>query len=87
MAMARQANVKCKKWCVDHGLRVCEICGSNFGLTFAHRKKRRFYNSVAELSDHNEWILACIDCHNRYLEWDTDVKDVWFSKLRKGVLK
>lgn len=78
----RQANKICKQWCIVRGITRCEICGTDFALSFAHRKKRRHYNSLAELTDEKEWVLACIDCHNKYLEWDTEVRDIWFDKLR-----
>lgn len=64
------------------GITRCEICGSGYALSWAHLKKRRYYNTVEELSDFNEVILACIPCHNKYLEWDEQVKQEWFKRLR-----
>lgn len=39
----------------------CESCGSTFGLTFAHRLKRRFITTDAELL---YVACLCLDCHN-----------------------
>jgi hypothetical protein len=45
------------------GIERCESCNSTYGLTIAHRKKRRHYRTVEELSDINEVLLLCLPCH------------------------
>jgi len=41
----------------------CESCGVSFGLSFAHRQKRRHYRTVKELTDYNEVIVLCLREH------------------------
>lgn len=43
------------------GITFCEKCGSDFGLSFAHSKKRRFILDQSELE---EVALLCIKCHS-----------------------
>lgn len=42
------------------GITRCESCGSSFGLTFAHRLKRRFITTPEELRCA---ALLCHTCH------------------------
>jgi hypothetical protein len=49
-----------KKRFEKQGITFCESCGSSFGLTFAHRLKRRFITTPEEL-----YLVAllCLPCH------------------------
>ena len=49
-----------KKEFEQKGITFCEVCGSNFGLSFAHRQKRRFITEDTELKT---VALLCIPCH------------------------
>lgn len=51
---------KVKKDFESKGITRCEKCGSDFGLSFAHRAKRRFIKDEQELST---VALLCIPCH------------------------
>lgn len=81
MAMNQKANKICKQWCIDNNKTVCENCGSNQWLTFAHRLKRRHFNSVEELSDPKNFILLCIKCHEK-CEFSKELTEEMFSRLR-----
>jgi len=65
----------------DKGITQCEICGSDYILRFAHRKKRRHYTKVEELSDFNEVLLLCVKCDDRS-EYNRDLLAKWFEQLR-----
>lgn len=45
-----QIRAKLKKQFEAAGITSCEICGSSFALSFAHRLKRRFITTMEELS-------------------------------------
>lgn len=77
----KKSNALLKKRFEEMGITSCEICNTNDYLSWAHRKKRRFYNSVEELSDFNEVLLLCVWCHTK-LEFDKELTEHWFSKLR-----
>lgn len=77
----KKSNELLKKRFEKLGITRCEICSTNDYLTFAHRKKRRFYRTVDELSDFNEVLLLCVWCHTK-LEFDKELTEHWFSKLR-----
>ena len=66
---------------LSRGITRCERCGSDYGLRFAHRKKRRHYSSVDELSDFNEVLLLCIRCDS-VSEYNRDLLESWFRELR-----
>jgi len=80
--MNARANRLLKTEFMRRGVTRCEVCGSTFALTWAHRFKRRHMNTVEELSDYQNVILACVSCHQRYLEWDEEEKEMWFQRLR-----
>ena len=82
MLMNKKANALLKKKFEELGITRCEICGSDYGLTFMHRQKRRYYNTAEELSDLNKVILACMADHRR-LEYDRKATEELFSKLRQ----
>ena len=77
----QKANKILKKLFLKKGITRCEICGSGFGLTWMHRKKRRYYLTLEELSDFKEVILACLRCHMKY-EYDREATKKLFIKLR-----
>lgn len=79
----QRANQKMKQYCVDHGITRCELklrgCTGSWGLSFAHRHKRRYYYSmpVETLWDRSEWRLACINCHEQ-IEYDSELTEkIW----------
>jgi 5-methylcytosine-specific restriction endonuclease McrA len=80
--MSLEANCRLKAGFMRRGITRCEVCGSTFALTWAHRFKRRHMLTVDQLSDFQNVILACIECHQRYLEWNKEVKEEWFRRLR-----
>ena len=43
------------------GITSCELCGSTFALSFAHRVKRRFITTEDEM---RVCALLCQECHN-----------------------
>ena len=80
----KQANILLKKYFYDNDITRCEMCGSDQWLTFAHRKKRRHYQTVEELSDPNEVLLLCICCHQR-IEYNKELTRETFRKLRDEI--
>ncbi len=77
---------KLKKEFKEKGLVNCEVkldgCWHNNGLSFAHRHKRREYYSCPKmLGNHNQVILACINCHQK-LEHDKSLTRETFERLR-----
>lgn len=79
--MNQEANRRMKKWCIDNDVMRCELCGRVDFLSYAHRQKRRYYNSAEELSDPNEFLLLCIPCHQK-IEYDKRLTEQAFKKLR-----
>lgn len=77
--MNQKANNALKKLFEEKEICSCESCGSSFGLTFAHRKKRRHYKTVEELSDFNEVLLLCLKCHMK-IEYDKKQTKELFKK-------
>lgn len=73
MKMNREANKRMKAWCESQGITRCENCNGYWGMSFAHRQKRRFYNTVEELSDPSQFLLLCAKCHSdiEYSKTDT----------------
>jgi len=70
---------------VDKGITQCELrfkgCFVGFFLAFAHKKKRRDYSSLEELTEFNEVIVACQHCHN-IIEHDRELTEKEFRRLR-----
>lgn len=56
----KQIRPKLKERFERAGQLVCEICGGTFGLSFAHRSKRRFITTKEELE---VAALLCQLCH------------------------
>ena len=79
--MNKEANKRMKAWCESQGITRCENCNGQWGLSFAHKKKRRFYQTVEELSDPKEFILLCIKCHYE-IEYDKHKTEAMFNDLR-----
>lgn len=70
----------------EYGLNRCEIhlpgCLINWFLAPAHRHKRGWYKGdVTKISDYNEWVCACQNCHD-LIENDTKLTEEVFKKLR-----
>jgi hypothetical protein len=64
------------------GIIECEMCGSDWGLTFAHRRKRWYYKDKPELlSDMNETRLLCLTCHQK-IEYNKKLTEEVFKGLR-----
>jgi hypothetical protein len=80
-AMNIESNKRIKQMFIDKGIERCESCGATSGLTFAHRKKRRHYNTVEELSDWNEVILLCLNEHIK-IEQSPLLTAQMFARLR-----
>jgi hypothetical protein len=65
----------------SRGIIRCELCGSTFGLSFAHKEKRSFYYGTDKLGDFNSVLLLCIPCHQK-LEQSRELTIKIFKKLR-----
>lgn len=74
----KKARVHLKKEFEKKGIVCCEICGSNFILSFHHRHKRRY----GDLHIFQNVILLCAKHHNQ-LEYDKELTKKWFDKLRE----
>lgn len=67
----------------EAGKTRCENCGSDYWLTIAHRQTRRHYYSCPEkLSDINEILTLCINCHQA-IEGNKEATEEIFKRLRK----
>jgi hypothetical protein len=88
MAMNKKANAILKKKFMDMGITWCEYpkCGSTNFLSFAHKFKRRYMNTVEELSDINNVLLLCIP-HHELIEHSRTATEELFNTLRGKVLK
>jgi len=75
----------------ERNIDYCEVCRTDrsifkdcsqlLGLTFSHRKKRRHYKTVEELSDFNEVVLSCLNSH-MITERDPVLTEMVFKELR-----
>ncbi len=70
----------------EKGLDYCEVdlyeCMGNWPLAPAHRHKRAWYRGdVEKLSDYNEWVSACQNCHDQ-MEISPELTEEVFSRLR-----
>jgi len=78
----QKANRKLKELYQEKGIDYCEICGSRFGLTFAHRHKRVWYYRKPELLwDFNQTLVLCLKCH-MILEKSRPLTKHYFNILR-----
>ena len=78
----QKANRRLKQLFMDKEVVWCEMCGTTSMLTFAHRHKRIYYRSHPELlSDYNQVLLLCQQCHNE-IEYDREKSDEVFERLR-----
>ena len=64
----------------------CEVslpdCARGLFLTIAHRHKRAWYKGDSELlSDKNQWIVACVNCHDK-IEHNQKLTEEVFNYLR-----
>lgn len=67
---------------------TCEIklegCLRNFALAPAHRHKRAWYKGDVDLlADFNQWVCACVVCHNK-IEHNEELTEEVFNKLRNA---
>lgn len=79
-----EANKKLKE--LFAGTEYCEArlenCLVSMFLQFAHRHKRSFYRTKPELlSDYNQVIVMCQNCHNA-TEYNRELNDEVFLRLR-----
>lgn len=65
------------------GINKCELCESDFALSFHHKHHRWYYYKNPEgLSDMNEVILLCAECHPKFSP-DSEKTINLFKQLRK----
>lgn len=85
-----QANILARKKIAEiaeeKGLNYCEIklggCLGYMYLAPAHRNKRAWYKgNVDLLSDFNQWVCACVNCHN-LIEHSQALTEQVFNRLR-----
>lgn len=81
MAINKKANAILKQKFLGAGITRCERCGTDSFLSFAHKLKRRYMNTVEELSDINTALLLCIPCHN-LIEYNKEQCELLFKTLR-----
>lgn len=78
----QRVNKELKKLFEEKGIDRCEMCGSDYLLTFAHRHKRRWYYGQENLlSDFNQVLLLCLKCHNR-IEYNKELTEQIFNRKR-----
>lgn len=82
-----EANKILKRTYKEKGITTCEInlngCMRTWGLGFAHLHKRIWYYHTPELlSDFNQTVLACTNCHQK-IEGNRQLTEEVFKKLRK----
>lgn len=75
----------------EMNLRHCELqftgCKKTMFLAPAHKHKRIWYKGNAELlADPQEWICACVVCHD-VIEKNPDLTEDVFDKLRPPIIK
>lgn len=81
-----EARDKIAKIAEEKDLCNCEIrfdgCLNWMALAPAHRHKRSWYKGdVEKLSDYNEWVAACVACHDK-IENDPVLTEEIFDRLR-----
>lgn len=77
-----KANRKLKKLFENKNIIRCEVCGSTYMLSFAHRHKRLWYRSCPDLlSSFNQVLLLCIPCHEK-IEYDREATESLFMQKR-----
>lgn len=86
-----KSNIKARKIIAEiseeKGLTYCEIqmeeCLGGSFLAPAHKHKRAWYQGDVELlSDYNQWVAACVNCHNE-IEHDEELTLEVFKQLRQ----
>lgn len=82
-----KANIEANKLIkAQNPAQYCEIrleeCLGGMYLTIAHKHKRAWYKGDVELlSDPNEYVVACVNCHNR-IEHNAELTEQVFKRLR-----
>jgi len=72
-----KARIALKKEFEEKGITFCEICSSNFALSFHHRNKR----SKNDKHIFKNVLLLCAKHHDE-LEYNRELTIEWFKKLR-----
>lgn len=82
-----KANIEANKRIkLQNPVQYCEIqleeCLGTMYLTIAHKHKRAWYKgNVKLLSDPNEYVIGCVNCHNK-IEHNKELTDKIFKRLR-----
>lgn len=82
-----KANLEANKLIKEQNpAQYCEIrleeCLGGMYLTVAHKHKRAWYKGDAKLlSDPNEYVIACVNCHN-LIEHNQELTDKIFKQCR-----
>ena len=82
-----EARKKIADMCESENLNYCELnisiaCFKTAYLAPAHRHKRIWYRKCPEkLHDRKQWLIACINCHDK-IEVDKKLTEEVFLKLR-----
>ncbi len=76
------ANVILKKLYKDKGITRCEVCNSDFALSWHHKYPRDYYyKSPLLLSAYEQTVLLCATCHDA-VHKDLQLSQKTFEKLR-----
>ena len=83
-----EANKILKEIYIEKGIDKCELrlsgCWIFTTLGFAHKEKRwKYIKNPEGLSDFNETLLACTNCHQK-IEGDRELTEYYFKRLRNG---
>lgn len=73
-----QASDELEEIYLEKGITLCEMCGTDNFLSFAHRYKR---NDPRCEHTFEGTLLLCVPCHQK-IEYDRDLTDKMFKKLR-----
>jgi hypothetical protein len=80
-----EANKKLKELFLQKQILTCEICGSDWALSWHHKHSRVWYRPWPEkLSEFSEVLLVCPEHHN-LLQSDQRKSDYYFRQLRSVV--
>lgn len=73
----------------DKGITTCELhlspnCNNPPYLSYCHRQKRREYQTIEGLSDFNEVVLSCINCHTKFEFLPQEEKNEIIKNIRSS---
>lgn len=82
----KEARKRIARIAEEKRLNYCELnldgCTRTWPLAPAHRHKRAWYKGdIEKLSDYNEWVSACQNCHN-FIEHKPIFTEELFIMLR-----